>query len=218
MWSNDTEKQVIFRTLAEIEAGNMTLPRALIDALNAYTATCFPTATSREKPIHFDASGLGSDDEIKAHVRKTAEDTARKELAALNTIRIGITENVPRTAATEMFMNDKIAPWMTYRRVRTRIETFTAVDLAQAKRDFYNRLIALRIETAGASASAHRLANDERLSTHAKFFAQLIACDHIRRARELMIMKPALEQPELMSLVHELISVREVIAGILPLD
>ncbi len=37
MWSNDHERQLVLRTLAKIEAGNMQLPTSIVTALDAYT-------------------------------------------------------------------------------------------------------------------------------------------------------------------------------------
>lgn len=218
MWSNDIEKRLIISSLAQVEADNGQLSRTLIDALNAYTTAYVASLTAPDGQVQFDASTLGSAQEIKARALKTAEDTARKELAALNTIRTCIQSKVTRTINTETFMKDKVGPWIRYLKVRSIVERFSQNDLVQAKRDFYNRLLVLGLESEVPSTAAHTLITDGSLSLQAQFFAQLIASDLTRRARELMIMQPAIQQPELMGLVHELVGVREVIAGILPLE
>ncbi len=114
-------------------------------------------------------------------------------------------------------MKDKVSPWLTYRRVRNRVETFSSDDLADAKRRFYTLLLTNKFGIDRASDGAQQIANDGSLAIHVRFFAHLIISAQIRRAAELMIMKPAIERPELLGLVHQLIAVREVIASILPL-
>lgn len=214
MWSNDHEQQLVLRTLAKIEAGNMQLPTSIVTALDAYTKACYQPGTRSDQT----ATRPGDAQQIATQVRKAAEETARKELAALCTIRIGINEGIPRSIDTENFMKDKVSPWLTYRRVRNRVETFSSDDLADAKRCFYTLLLANKFGIDRASDAAQQVANDGSLAIHVRFFAHLVISDQIRRAAELMIMRPAIERPELLGLVHQLIAVREVIANILPLE